>query len=118
MPAGLYGSPEIGESRRRGSDYPVQVNFIIPARNSRFYAIPLVGYVARVVLLVPHVFVLAVLGLVVMVVQLFLWVPVLIAGRYPRWGYTVVGNYLRWTVRVSAFLFGLTDRYPPFRLGD
>jgi hypothetical protein len=50
--------------------------------------------------------------------MLILWIPVLFAGRYPRWGYALVGGWLRWQLRVNAFFLGLTDEYPPFRLSD
>jgi len=116
MRSGLYGSPTLGDYRG-DSDYPVQVEFIIPTGNSRFFAIPLLGYIARGVLLVPHVIVLVLLGFLVSLLQLVLWIPVLFAGRYPKWGYSIVGGYLRWSTRVFAYTFGLTDRYPPFRLG-
>jgi len=36
----------------------------------------------------------------------------------PKWGYALVGGWLRWQTRVNAFLLGLTDEYPPFRLSD
>jgi hypothetical protein len=69
-----------------------------------------------VVLLIPHLFVLALLGFAVALTQFFLWVPVLFGGVYPKWGYAFVGGYLRWSLRVMAYFYGLTDRYPPFRL--
>jgi hypothetical protein len=118
MGTGLYGSPELGQFRAGRSSYPVQVHFIIPARNSRFYAFPILGYLARIVLLLPHVVLTAILGLLVGLLQLVLWLPVLVTGRYPRWGYAVVGGYLRWNTRMQAFFLGLTDQYPPFRLGE
>jgi len=44
----MYGSPAVGQFRDvKRSDYPVSVEFIIPAHNGRFWAIPLVGYLAR-----------------------------------------------------------------------
>ena len=52
----------------------------------------------------------------VMLTQLFLWIPVLFGGHYPKWGYGFVGGYVRWTTRVTAYHFGLTDAYPPFTL--
>ena len=48
--------------------------------------------------------------------QVVLWLIVLLTGHYPRWGYGLVGGYIRWATRIMAFMFGLTDRYPPFRL--
>lgn len=116
MGTGLYGSPELGEFREGRSSYPVQVHFIIPARNSRFYALPLLGYVVRLLLLLPHMILTVLLGLLVGLLQLVLWLPVLLTGRYPKWGYSFVGGYLRWSTRLQAFSLGLTDQYPPFRL--
>lgn len=116
MPTGVYGSPELGQFREERSSYPVQVDFIIPAQNSRFYAVPLLGYLVRYLLLIPHLLVLVPLTIAVALLQLVLWIPVLLAGRYPRWGYTFVGGYVRWSTRLNAFLLGLTDQYPPFRL--
>lgn len=118
MRTGLYGSPELGQPRDRGSSYPVQVYFTVPARNSRFYAVPVLGYVARVLLLIPHILVLSLLSLIVGMLQLVLWIPVLVLGRYPRWGYSMVGGYLRWNTRVQAFFLGLTDQFPPFQLRE
>jgi hypothetical protein len=115
----MYGSPTLGPYEKDVRyTYPVNVEFIIPARNSRFWAIPILGYLLRPLVLLPHFIVLAFLGLAVVLCQLVLWVPVLFAGRYPRWGYSFVGGYLRWSLRLQAFLLGLTDSYPPFRLSS
>ena len=83
----MYGSPAVGQFRdAKSSDYPVSVEFIIPAHNGRFWAIPVVGYVARVLLLIPHLIVMWLVTLVVALAMLILWIPVLFAGRYPKWG--------------------------------
>ncbi|MDP2675321.1 MAG: DUF4389 domain-containing protein [Dehalococcoidia bacterium] len=117
MPA--YGSPALRDFERDNPNaYSVSVQFTIPARNSRFWAFPLLGYVLKQIVLIPHVIVLFFVGVLVMLSQLVLWVPVLLLGRYPKWGYTLVGGYIRWTARIQAFSFGLTDQYPPFRLKD
>lgn len=96
MPTGIYGSPELGQFREQRSSYPVQVDFIIPARNSRFYAVPLLGYLARYLLLIPHLIVLVLLTIAVALLQLVLWIPVLVGGKYPKWAYSFVGGYVRW----------------------
>ncbi len=115
----MYGSPAVGQFREgQRSDYPVSVEFIIPAHNGRFWAIPLVGYLARILLLIPHVIMMWFVTLAVFLVMPILWIPVLFAGRYPGWGYALVGGWLRWQLRVNAFFFGLTDAYPPFRLSN
>lgn len=95
--------------------YPVRVWLEIPAANSRFWATPIIGIVARLVFLVPHLIILYLLSVVVSVLFYIMWIPVLITGRYPVWGFDIMSGYLRWALRVQAYLFGLTDRYPPFR---
>lgn len=98
--------------------YPVSVLYERPPANSRFFAIPLLGIIARIVLLIPHLIVLLLLNFVVSLTQYFLWAIVLITGRYPAWAYAFVGGYIRWNTRLFAYLYGLTDRYPPFQLGN
>lgn len=102
----------------RDDDRPflVQVRFELPERHSRLWAIPLFGLAVKTIILVPHFIIIYVLGIVVGVVGLVLWVPVLFGGHYPGWGYHLVGGTTRWSVRVLSFLYGLTDRYPPFSL--
>ncbi|HLY64332.1 MAG TPA: DUF4389 domain-containing protein [Chloroflexota bacterium] len=99
-----------------GRDYQVQVRVEIPEHHHRFWAIPILGLAVKLVILIPHLIILTVLGALAYVVSLVLWIPVLFSGRYPEWGYQLVGGTLRWSMRVLAFLDGLTDRYPPFSL--
>ncbi len=99
-----------------GDDYPVQVTFNVPPTSNKFWAIPLLGYVAKAIFLIPAAICLMVLGLIVYVMQLFLWIPVLFTGQYPEFGYTFVGGTLRWAMRTYAFFYGLSDTYPAFSL--
>ena len=94
--------------------YPVSVTYQRAEKNQRFWAIPVLGIVAKLIILIPHLIILYVLRAVVQLVQLVLWIPVLFGGHYPLWGYALVGGTIRWTTRVTAFLAGLTDEYPPF----
>ncbi|HCG00851.1 MAG TPA: hypothetical protein DEV93_09955 [Chloroflexi bacterium] len=54
----------------------------------------------------------------VAVLQLVLWIPIVSRGSYPLKAHAVVAGTLRWLIRVEAYLLGLTDQYPPFRLGE
>lgn len=95
--------------------YPVQVSWETPPTNGRFWAIPFVGILARGILLIPHLVVLYFVGICVFAAVFVLWIPVLVNGRYPAWGYRLVGGYIRWQARLTAYVYGLTDRYPtPF----
>ncbi len=82
----------------------------------RFWGIPIVGIVIRVIILIPHFIVLGLLGILVWFLVLFAWLPVLINGRQASLVYTVVGGYLRWYARVLAYASLMSGPYPPFRL--
>ncbi|MFI2752942.1 DUF4389 domain-containing protein [Cellulomonas sp. P22] len=47
---------------------------------------------------------------------LFAAIALLFSGRYPRSIFDLVVGLQRWTFRVAAYAFLLTDEYPPFRL--
>lgn len=99
-----------------GTGTEAQMLFQPAPTSSRLYAVPLLGFVVKAIILIPHLIALYVVFIIAMVANLFTWIPVLTAGRYPDWGYKWVGGALRWSTRVYAFWFGLTDVYPPFRL--
>jgi hypothetical protein len=98
--------------------FPVNVSYDTSTTGNKLYAIPVVGLLVRSIMLIPHLIVLYILGAIVGIFQLGLWVPVLFNGQYPDVGYSFVGGYIRWYARVTSFLFGLTDVYPPFQLGE
>lgn len=98
-------------------EYPVQVTFDPQRGASRFWAIPVLGFLVKGIILIPHYFALMILGMVVGVLQLVLWIPVLTAGRYPEWAFGLVSGTLRWGIRVQSYWLGLTDQYPPFGPG-
>ncbi|MBA2719015.1 MAG: DUF4389 domain-containing protein [Chloroflexi bacterium] len=101
-----------------GVDHPVVVTIPWRPPINGFWGIPLLGYWARALVLIPHAIVLWFLCLGVAFGVLFAWIPVLLNGRMAQWGYDVFGGWLRWTARVTAYASFQTDVYPPFRLGD
>ena len=71
-------------------------------------------------LAIPHYIVLVFLSSIAgVVVVLIAWFAILFTGRYPRDLFAFLVGLGRWYTRVSAYAFILvTDRYPPFRLGQ
>jgi hypothetical protein len=68
-------------------------------------------------LVIPHIVVLAFLGIGAVVVIVIAWFAILFTGRYPRPLFDYVVGVSRWALRVSAYsTLLITDRYPPFRL--
>ena len=93
-----------------GAAYPVHIDADRADHYNRF--LPLIKWL----LALPHYLVLIVLGIGALFVILISFFAVLITGRYPRglWDY-IVGVH-RWGWRVFAYVYLLTDQYPPFTL--
>jgi hypothetical protein len=70
-------------------------------------------------LAIPHYIVLVFLHIGAFFAVVFAWFAVLFTGRYPRGLFDFVEGVIRWNNRVTAYAFLLvTDKYPPFRLGQ
>ncbi len=74
--------------------------------------------VFRIFLAIPQFIVLVFLYIAVFVVVVIGWFAALFMGRLPSWAHGFISDVLRWTARVDAYLFLLTDRYPPFTFED
>lgn len=70
----------------------------------------------RLILVIPHVIVLAILGLAAAVVVIVWVFVVLFTGRWSAGVRGFVVGVMRWNTRVGAYLLLLTDEYPPFSL--
>jgi hypothetical protein len=70
-------------------------------------------------LAIPHYVVLVFLWIAAIVVAIVAWFAILFTRRYPRGMFDFIAGVIRWQNRVLAYAFVLvTDRYPPFRLGE
>jgi len=66
------------------------------------------------ILLIPHGLVLGVLGLAFILIMPWTIIVSLANEQYPKQFYEFVLKYMRWQTRVTAYLFSLTQEYPPF----
>lgn len=71
----------------------------------------------RLILAIPHLIVLALLGIAASVAVLIGFFAVLFTRRWPVSLRDFVVNVQRWYLRVQTYLLLLTDEYPPFELG-
>ena len=69
-------------------------------------------------LAIPHYLVLYVLGIVAIFVFFLAFVSTLVSGSYPRALFDFFVGYERWRLRLTAYLFLQTDKYPPFGFAD
>ena len=96
--------------------YPVNVSYDREARINRLWGIPLIGQLVRAILLIPHFLLLFLIVIIVAIQLLVTWIPVLVLGRFPGWGYRWVGGFLGYSQRVSAYANLMSATYPPFAL--
>ena len=94
-----------------GDDPRVRVDFVpqLEDRNR-------VTTAFRIILAIPHLVVLAVLGIALSVVVLIAFFAVLFTGRWPEGLRDFALGVGRWSVRFNAYFLLLTDEYPPFSL--
>jgi hypothetical protein len=70
----------------------------------------------RLILAIPQIIVVAVLGIAAIVAVVIGLFAVLFTGQWPKGLRDFVLGFMRWTLRVQAYLALLTDEYPPFSL--
>jgi hypothetical protein len=68
----------------------------------------------RLLLAIPHIFVVFFYVLAAEIVVFFAWFALLFTGRYPQGMYDFVAGALRYSTRVCGYVFLLSDEYPPF----
>jgi hypothetical protein len=101
------------------SDYPVDVTFEYPPEQSRILALfSLPFFLARGILLIPAFICLYALGIAAYFVAWFGFWAVLFTGHNSAGMQSFLGGFLRWQTRAFSYFYGVTDKYPPFRLGS
>lgn len=95
-------------------DYPLRFAVQYPAQSSRLLNLPFIGYMLRALLLIPHLIIVYFLGLAQYVVVFIAQFAILFTGSFPEGMHGFAVGVSRWSTRTSAYLFGLTDKYPPF----
>jgi Domain of unknown function (DUF4389) len=114
IPTGAPGIPAAagGPGSQPGPADEILVAFAEPADQRRLTVL------VRVILAIPHMIVLWVLTIAAEVVALVCWFAALVTGRLPEGLADFQVGYLRWATRFYAYLFLLTDVYPPFEFAD
>ena len=102
------GSPDLIAA----DGYPVGVDAQLLPEYSRF--MPLIKWL----ILLPHYVVLFFLAIGAMFVSFIAFFATLFTAKYPEgmWNYMV--GFQRWALRVMAYNFLITDKYPPFTLQE
>ena len=92
------------------------LNFVKPQMPNRLFAIPLFGLLVRMILLIPFFIYLYVLNLASYIGMLFSSFAVLFGGKYPESTYELIRDYMRVQLAMTAYLNGISDKYPSFKI--
>ena len=96
-------------------EHPAWADCVAPESSSRVLAliriVPIIG-----ILVIPHLIVIMVLSFVFTVVVFLAQLAAIFVGRFPRSLAPLTIGVSRWNHRVSCYIYGLVDGYPPFRL--
>ncbi len=92
--------------------YPVVFEMDTPERLSRWL------WLFKWLMAIPHYVVLSVLGIVLTFALFFAWIAIFFTGKYPKGLFDFVLGVTRWGARATAYCSDLTDKYPPFSMGE
>jgi hypothetical protein len=87
-----------------------------PAHPDRGLSLPLLGIIARVIIMIPYFIYETVLSYGAGVAIVFSWFFILIRGKYPESLYEFVRDSLRVALAETVYTSYLSDNYPSFRI--
>lgn len=96
------------------ADYPLTFDVEYPENLNRFLNFPILGLFIKLILLIPHMVILFFLILVAMIVLFIAQFAILFTGSFPEGMHSFMVGVGRWSTRTNAYLYALTDKYPPF----
>lgn len=101
------------------ASYPVRFEVTYPSTLNKILNFPLfIGTLIKAVLAIPHLIIVGLLQYVLYVPWLIGPFAILFTGSYPRGLYNFHAGIYRWMARTYAYVFSLTDQYPPFSFNE
>ncbi len=92
------------------------LKFTYPASPGAFYAIPVLGGLARGIILIPFAIYAQVISNGARVGLVASSVPVFLNGRYPDSTFELIRDSLRLSLSEMAYFAGISDHYPSFKI--
>lgn len=93
-----------------------ELKFNLPKKPGLFFAIPIIGGIARAIMIIPFAIYAQVIANGSRVGMVGSSVPVLINGKYPDSTYELLVDSLRLSLSETAYFAGISDVYPSFKI--
>lgn len=88
----------------------------MPKNPSKLFAIPLLGILARIILLFPFLVYGSIINSASRIGIIVSSVPVLFSGKYPQATYELTQDSVRLGFAQTAYFLGIHDNYPSFKI--
>jgi Domain of unknown function (DUF4389) len=96
------------------SDDHAQLEVDYPESLSRLLNFPIIGTAIKAALVIPQLFVLVFAAIGVLLLVFIGQFVILFTGQMPAGFHSFIAAFLRMSYQVTAWIFSLTDQYPPF----
>lgn len=112
----LYGLTDKypGVSLEIKDNFTVDIEF--PENPSKFFAIPIIGGLIRVILLIPYFIYQMVLSYAAFIGVFFSFFNVLVKSKYPESTFELARDSVRVSQATFVYMSGLSDKYPSFHI--
>lgn len=100
--------------------YPIDftVDYGDGSRNRGYAVLGIIWYVGKVILLIPHLFIMSFLLIVTFLAAWIGYWAILFTGRQPEGISNFITGAMKWNNRIYAWLASTVDDYPPFGFDD
>lgn len=98
------------------SDKLFELNVEKPTHPNRIFAIPIIGFIARYIMLIPYYIYSQVMRNGSWVAMVISWFPILVYGKFPESSYEFETDTIRVSYASFCYLTGLKDNYPSFSI--
>ncbi len=92
------------------------IKYEMPKAPGIFFAIPLLGVLARAILIIPYAIFTQVIGNGAKVGVVASSIPVFFNGRYPDSTFELARDSVRLSLSQFAYFAGISDKYPSFKI--
>ncbi len=92
------------------------IKFEMPKNPGKFFAIPILGIIARGILIIPYAIYTQVIGNGAKVGVVASSIPVFFNGRYPDSTFELARDSMRLSLSQFAYFAGISDKYPSFKI--
>lgn len=112
----LYGITDTYPGFSVHKKIPITIEIPKPENPNRLYAIPIIGFLIRLILLIPFFIYIHIIVIATAPALIGAIIFVFFKGFYPESCFEIIKDSQRLTLALSSYIFGLSDTYPSFKI--